>query len=142
VVTTITGATQLALTGTAQLPFVHTKLALPVVGATPSVAVAKMPDAVAGVAPVQLFAPTIQLKDWLVQAMGAGGVAHVLAVVIQAPLLATPLVVVTVRLWVIEPVCPVGHARVCVWVVVTTTGGFTTKLQTTTGAAAKLALPT
>jgi len=102
------------LTGRPQLPFVHTKLALPVVGAVLSVAAAKRPDPVADVTAEQLFAPTIQLKDWLAHATGAGGMTHVFAEVAQFPLLATPSVVVTVRLWVIEPVCPVGQARACV----------------------------
>lgn len=57
------GAVQLAFVAAPQLPLVQAKVALPVAGSTPSVAVADRPDAVAPRLAEQLLAPTLQLID-------------------------------------------------------------------------------
>ncbi len=101
---------QLALDAAPQLPSVHRKLAIPMLGVVELTRAEEPEGVVLGVA-VQLLIPTVQFNAWLTQDIGAG-TAQVSAVVVQAPLLATPLVVVTVLLCVMEPTWPAGQASV------------------------------
>jgi trimeric autotransporter adhesin len=74
-----TGAVQETLVAAPHTPFVHAKLAAPVVGAVVSDNAAVAPDAVAGAVALHVLAPTVQLKAPVAQAEGEVHVALVAA---------------------------------------------------------------